>query len=121
MAKNQSTITVKSKAANGFRRAGLAFTREGIELDPSKLKKAQLDAILSEPNLIVIGDVETDAAREKREAAEKAAVDKAAADQAKADKAATDKAAADQAKAEKAAADNAKPEKAAADQAKAGK
>lgn len=52
MAKN-TIIIVKSKTER-FRRAGIEFTRAGIELDPSKLKKTQLDAITSEPNLVVI-------------------------------------------------------------------
>jgi len=91
MAKN--TILVKSKSAAGFRRAGIAFDRTGVELDPSKLKKGQLDAIVNEPNLIVI-DVESDADRAKRLDAEKKAADKAAAE-ADAAAAAADKAAAD--------------------------
>lgn len=82
-----SKITVKSKSARGFWRAGIHFTREGVELDTSKLAKAKLDAIVAEPRLEVIGEVGTDAQRAKREAAEKAAAEKAAADKAAAEKA----------------------------------
>lgn len=81
-----SKIIVKSKSPKGFRRAGIAFTREGVELDTSKLKKGQLDAIENEPNLVIVAFVETAAetkAREKAEAAEaKAAAEAEAAKQA---------------------------------------
>lgn len=50
-------ITVKSKGAR-FRRAGIEFTREGVDLDIGKMKREHLDAILVEPNLIVTGDVD---------------------------------------------------------------
>lgn len=58
-----SKINVKSKSPNGFRRAGIHFTREGVELDTGKLKAEQLEAITNEPNLVVVGDVETKEAR----------------------------------------------------------
>lgn len=44
---------VRAKTERGFYRAGLHFTREGVELDPKALKKEQLEAIEAEPNLIV--------------------------------------------------------------------
>ncbi|HZF97867.1 MAG TPA: HI1506-related protein [Pseudoxanthomonas sp.] len=49
-----SKIIVKSKSERGFRRAGLQFTREGVELDTTKLKKGQLEEIEAEPNLVVV-------------------------------------------------------------------
>lgn len=36
-----------------FRRAGLAFTREPVELDTEDLSKKQLEALKSEPMLVV--------------------------------------------------------------------
>lgn len=94
-----SKITVKSKSDRGFRRAGIQFTRDGVELDTSKLKAEELDAIVKEPNLVVVGEVETKEARKAREAAEKAAAE----EKAKADKAAAEeKAKADKADASKA-------------------
>ncbi|MCR6661830.1 MAG: hypothetical protein NVV60_01450 [Luteimonas sp.] len=47
-------IIVKAKTDRGFWRAGRHFTREGVELETSKLKKADLEAIENEPNLVVI-------------------------------------------------------------------
>lgn len=74
----QKIIIVKAKAERGFYRAGLHFTREGRELDTSELTKAQLEAIRSEPNLVVSEPAETDAQRLAREKAEaKAAADAA--------------------------------------------
>lgn len=73
-----SKITVKSKSANGFRRAGIQFTHDGVELDTTKLKKADLDAIANEPNLVVVGEIESSAERKAREKAE-AEAEKAAA------------------------------------------
>ena len=71
-------IIVKAKSERGFYRAGLHFTREGIELDTGKLTKAALEAIRNEPNLVVVEPTETDAQRKKREEAEvKAAADAA--------------------------------------------
>lgn len=49
-------ITVKSRAEK-FRRAGIDFTREGIELDTSELTAEQAAAIAEEPALIVLGEV----------------------------------------------------------------
>lgn len=83
-----SKITVKSKSANGFRRAGIQFTHDGVELDTSKLKKADLDAIANEPNLVVVGDIESPAERKAREKAEAEAAEKAAAEAAEKAKAA---------------------------------
>lgn len=48
-----SKIIVKSKSERGFRRAGYQFTREGVELDTSKLKKGALEELQAEPNLVV--------------------------------------------------------------------
>lgn len=48
-----SKITVKAKSDRGFRRAGIQFTRDGVEIDTSKLKKGELEAIESDTNLIV--------------------------------------------------------------------
>lgn len=45
-------IKVRSKGAR-FRRAGLAFTSEPIELDTKDLSKEQLEAIQNESMLIV--------------------------------------------------------------------
>ena len=89
-----SKIIVKSKAEIGFWRAGIHFTREGVELDTGKLKKGALEAIENEPNLVVVKPAESDADRKKREAEEAKA--KAEADK----KAAAEVAAAEKAKAE---------------------
>lgn len=48
-----SKIIVKSKPERGFRRAGIQFTREGVELDTSKLKKGVLEDLQAEPNLVI--------------------------------------------------------------------
>lgn len=45
-------LVVKSLAA-GFRRAGIAFTREAQHLDASVLSAKQKAAIQSDPNLVV--------------------------------------------------------------------
>lgn len=45
-------IIVKS-TTDGFRRAGIAFRRDGIVLDTETLTKEQLAAIKSEPKLVV--------------------------------------------------------------------
>lgn len=65
-----SKIIVKSKPES-FRRAGFAFTREGVELDTAKLKKEQLEAIEAEPNLVVvpIEEKKADKKEEKKEGA----------------------------------------------------
>jgi hypothetical protein len=76
-------ILVKSKASTGFRRAGIAFDRAGVVLDRSKLKKEQLEAITSDPNLIV-SDYESEADRGRRLYEEKKAAEKAASDAEKA-------------------------------------
>lgn len=89
-----SKITVKSKSAKGFRRAGIQFTHDGVELDTSKLKKVDLDAIANEPNLVIVGDIESPAERKAREKAEAEAAEKAAeAEKAKAAEAEKSKAA----------------------------
>lgn len=99
-----SKITVQSKPAKGFRRAGIQFTRDGVELDTSKLKKADLEAIANEPNLVVVGEIESAAERKAREKAETDAAEKAKAEAEAAEKA---KAKADAEAAEKAKADEA--------------
>lgn len=48
-------ITVKSRAEK-FRRAGIDFTKEGVELDTRELTTEQADAITEEPALIVLGE-----------------------------------------------------------------
>lgn len=45
-------ITVKSKTAS-FRRAGLAFSREGVTLNREELSDEQLEALVLEPNLVL--------------------------------------------------------------------
>lgn len=72
-----SKINVKAKAERGFYRAGLFFTREGVDLETAELSKEQLRAIQEEPNLTVVEVGESDADRSKREKAEAAAADKA--------------------------------------------
>ena len=83
-----SKITVKSKSAKGFRRAGIQFTHDGVELDTSKLKKSDLEAIANEPNLVIVGDLESPAERKAREKSEAEAAEKAAAEAAEKAKAA---------------------------------
>lgn len=64
MAENTNPATAKAKLktievlvvkslANGFRRIGLAFTREAQHLDASVLTDAQKAALTSDPNLSV--------------------------------------------------------------------
>ena len=72
MAEKKATILVKSKPER-FRRAGIAFTRDGVEIDPATLTDAQLAAIRAEPNLIVIGDDAEDAKGEGKKAPAKKA------------------------------------------------
>ena len=55
-----SKIIVKSKPERGFRRAGITFTREGVELDTAKLKNGQLEEIEAEPNLVIVPAEEKD-------------------------------------------------------------
>lgn len=66
-----SKIIVKS-ARDSFRRAGLAFTREGTTLDTKDLSKDQLKAIREEPALSVqdVQEKETAAEKKAREEAE---------------------------------------------------
>lgn len=45
-------ILVKS-TVDGFRRAGIGFTRQGVPLESTDLTQEQLRAILNEPNLVV--------------------------------------------------------------------
>jgi len=52
-----SLITVKSKGER-FRRAGIEFSRAGVELDTDELTQEQVDAIQAEPNLVIVGDAE---------------------------------------------------------------
>lgn len=49
-----SIITIKSKPER-LRRAGIEFTRAGVELDTAELTQEQVDAISAEP-LLVIAD-----------------------------------------------------------------
>ncbi|MGS1014110.1 hypothetical protein ACVCL0_09045 [Rhodanobacter sp. UC4450_H17] len=109
-----SVITVKSKTES-FRRAGIEFSRAGVEVDSNDLTPAQALAIFSEPLLIFLEDgkklprpnaeqIEDLRAAVARDAAEKQApadAAKAAEKQAAADaaKAAEKQAAADAAKA----------------------
>lgn len=51
---------IKSKGES-FRRAGLAFTREGVVVDGNYLTDAQKEAIAKEPSLIVEPIDETEA------------------------------------------------------------
>lgn len=95
------TITVKSKV-DSFRRAGLVFTRAGVELDAYELTLDQLYAIASEPQLTFLVDGEAldrpsveqlaeMRAEIERRAAEKAEAEKAAAKEAAAEKVAAAK------------------------------
>ena len=101
-----SLITVKSKGER-FRRAGIEFSRAGVELDTDELTQEQVLAIASEPQLVTLVDGKEvprpDAAQlaDMRTAFEQLAAEKAADKQAAADvaKAADEQAAADAAKA----------------------
>lgn len=73
-----SKITVKAKSERGFWRAGIHFTRDGVELDTTKLKKAALEAIRDEPNLVVTEQGESAAEKKAREKAEAEAANAAA-------------------------------------------
>lgn len=44
---------VVTSVAKSFRRLGLAFTREAVHLDPSLLSKDDVQALKSDPNLVV--------------------------------------------------------------------
>lgn len=48
-------ITVKSKGER-FRRAGIEFSRAGVDIDASDLTRAQTLALVSEPNLTFLVD-----------------------------------------------------------------
>jgi len=48
-------INVQSKPER-FRRAGIEFTRAGVEVDTDKITKEQLEAIEAEPNLVVAAE-----------------------------------------------------------------
>lgn len=54
--KKVATIVVKSKGER-FRRAGIEFTRDGVEVDPAELTAEQAEAINNEPNLVVVGEL----------------------------------------------------------------
>lgn len=59
-----SKILVKSKR-DSFWRSGIRFTRAGVEIDTAKISKAKLDAIESEPNLVVASVAEKPKKSEK--------------------------------------------------------
>lgn len=49
-----STLCIKTvRGVASFRRAGMVFGREAIEIDPGKISKKRLAAILAEPRLDV--------------------------------------------------------------------
>ncbi len=52
--KKPATILVRSKTER-FRRAGIEFTREGVEIDPATLTPEQAEMINDEPLLSVDG------------------------------------------------------------------
>jgi hypothetical protein len=66
-----SKITVKS-LVDGFRRGGIAFTREGVELDTADLTREQLKAIKAEPKLVVAEHADSRPAKAPQASAEKA-------------------------------------------------
>lgn len=50
-----STIIIKLKhGRDGYRRAGLAFTKAGVEINRGDLSKDQLAAIEADPRLTVV-------------------------------------------------------------------
>ena len=59
-----SKIIVKS-VADGFRRAGITFNREGVVLDSKELSAEQLAAIKAEPMLVVADYAEPKKAAEE--------------------------------------------------------
>jgi len=67
-------IIVKS-LVDGFRRGGIAFTREGVELDTADLTEQQLEAIKAEPKLVMaeVAASTTEPAEKKSAAAAKGA------------------------------------------------
>lgn len=50
----QKLVHVRSKGER-FRRAGILFTKEGVFLDPATLNADQVEAINSDPSLVVVG------------------------------------------------------------------
>lgn len=73
------SIIVKTRRLERFRRAGLEFTRAGVELDIGTLSKEQLAAIEAEPNLRVEPVEDASADPEKKAAPGAAAARKPAA------------------------------------------
>ncbi|HZF97875.1 MAG TPA: HI1506-related protein [Pseudoxanthomonas sp.] len=61
-----SKIIVKSKSERGFRRAGMQFTREGVELHTSKLEEGVLEELQAEPNLVITEMSEEEAGGNKK-------------------------------------------------------
>lgn len=73
------SIIVKTRRLERFRRAGLEFTRAGVELDIGDLSQEQLAAIEAEPNLRVEPVEDASAGPEKKAAPGAAAARKPAA------------------------------------------
>lgn len=48
-------VKIQSKPER-FRRAGIEFTREGVEIDTAKLTKNQIELINNEPMLTVVDE-----------------------------------------------------------------
>ncbi len=57
--KKRAALRISSKA-DGFRRAGLAFTREPIDVPLENLTKEQIAALKAEP-MLVVAEVEIEA------------------------------------------------------------
>ncbi|MGO1072567.1 HI1506-related protein [Lysobacter sp. CA199] len=85
-------ILVKS-TVDGFRRAGIGFTRQGVPLESTDLTQDQLRAILNEPNLVVGPVIDGDTVEQLIDSLG-AADDKASDDKASDDKASGGKASA---------------------------
>ncbi|ENE1253406.1 hypothetical protein ABM187_003629 [Stenotrophomonas maltophilia] len=68
-------IIVKSRQERGRWRAGRHFTRQGETIDVADLKKGQLDAIKSDPELIV-QDVEAKAKTKVEPSADEVAIER---------------------------------------------
>ena len=49
-----SHIRIRCKRADSFRRAGIVFTRAGVDIDPNALDETRLQAIIDEPELEVV-------------------------------------------------------------------
>ena len=97
-------VTVKSKTER-FRRAGIEFSRAGVEIDTDELTREQALAIASEPMLTFLVDgVVVDRPSAKDLDDMRAEIERDAAEKAEAEKAEAEKAAAEKAEAEKAAA-----------------